>query len=223
MALSRRESLRRAALLAAGSGLPHATLAANEMTAPWQWPQLPPILAPGYGTDPDLIHPRAPWPLTLSRAQRKLAGTLADILIPAEDDHPAASAVGVVDVLDEWVSAPYPDQQAHRRTILAGFDWLDREAVRRHRSMFLDLGAADQLAIIDQIAFSDTGATSQLSEPVAFFDLLRRLVTGMYYSSPEGVAELGWVGNVPIAGDYPGPSTEAMRHLQQILAELELD
>jgi Gluconate 2-dehydrogenase subunit 3 len=222
--LTRRESLRRVALFAASSALPFGcTIATDiEATAPWSWPQMIPVSAKGYGTDPDLIHPGIPWPNTLDEKSRALVAALADILIPAEGDTPSASQTGVVDVLDEWISAPYPDQQADRKLLLAGFDWLDREAERRYNAPFVELKSSDQLSLIDDIAFPERAYPPTLAGAVQFMARLRLLVAGMFYSSPEGIRELGYVGNQPIAGDYPGPSEEALAHLQQQLYRLGL-
>src|SRR5271170_3640044 len=77
--------------------------------------------AKGYGTDPVLTRTYTPgelWPLTLTAAQRRLAGILADIIIPADDHSPSASAVGVVEFIDEWVSAPYPAHLRDRDVVL---------------------------------------------------------------------------------------------------------
>ena len=60
----------------------------------------------GLGADPDLLKKDIPWPRVLSAAEKRAATALADLLIPADEHGPAASAVGVVDFLDEWVSAP---------------------------------------------------------------------------------------------------------------------
>ena len=86
----------------------------------------------GYGTDPDLLktyHPGEVWPLTLSRAQRQLAAVLSDLIIPADEHYPSATSVGVVDFIDEWVSAPYPEQARDRPIVLGGLRWLDEEMV----------------------------------------------------------------------------------------------
>src|ERR671923_296803 len=75
---------------------------------------------PGYGTDPNLLtvyHPGELWPLTLTPPQRRLAGILADLIIPADERSPSATAVGVVEFIDEWVSAPYPTQQDDRAIV----------------------------------------------------------------------------------------------------------
>src|SRR5262245_57571256 len=68
--------------------------------------------AKGYGKDPNLMKIYKAgelWPLTLSKDQRATAAALCDLIIPADDTSPAASSVGVVDFLDEWISAPYPE------------------------------------------------------------------------------------------------------------------
>ena len=221
--ISRRESLRRAGLLSLSAGLPFSFAACAEQTpAAWTLASLEPISAPGYGTDPNLLHPDpAPWPKTLTGDQLETVAALADLLIPQDGDLPAATDVGVVEVLDEWVSAPYPEQQSHRALLLSGLDWCDREAERRFQSPFVRATTADQLAIIDDLAAADGPAG--LEGPRQFFAGLRALVTGAYYTSPEGSAQLGYAGNTPISGDYPGPSAEAMAHLKVQLDALGLE
>src|SRR6202167_6803824 len=101
--------------------------------------------ARGYGTDPNLVvnyRPGELWPLTMTAAQRRLAGILADIIIPADDHSPSASAVGVVEFIDEWVSAPYPANLRDRGIVLRGFAWLDAEAARRFGKPFSELDTA---------------------------------------------------------------------------------
>ncbi|MEJ2089694.1 MAG: gluconate 2-dehydrogenase subunit 3 family protein [Gammaproteobacteria bacterium] len=230
--LTRRESLRRMAVLAAGA-VPIAVWSASAEAAdgstvagtfaPWPSLDLKAVNAAGYGTDPDLITPvSAPWPRLLSEAQRSLGAVLADIIVPREDDVPAASEVGAVDVLDEWISAPYPSQQADRQLIEPGLRWIDDEAQRRHGEPFVRLSKTQRLAIVDEIAFTDQPTPAGLEMPKAFFARLRALVVGAFLTSPEGTEDLGYVGNVPIRGDYPGPTPEAMAHLEKLLDELGL-
>src|SRR5271155_4309805 len=63
----------------------------------------------GYGGDPDLTklyRPGDVWPLTLSPAQRRTATALCNVVLPDDGRSPDAASVGVVDFIDEWVSAP---------------------------------------------------------------------------------------------------------------------
>ena len=62
---------------------------------------------------------------------------LSDIICPADERGPAATDVGVPDVIDEWVSAPYSSQQRDRVEIINGLQWLDDEAAMRFGSSFV--------------------------------------------------------------------------------------
>jgi Gluconate 2-dehydrogenase subunit 3 len=165
--------------------------------------------ARGYGTDPNLVADYKPgeiWPLTLTAAQRRLAGTLADILVPADEHSPSATAVGVVEFIDDWVSAPYPTHQRDRTLVLDGFVWLDAEAVRRSGTGFSDLDPVGQHGICDDIC--DTArAAPERGAAARFFALYRDLTSGAFYSTPAGRKDLNYIGNVRLARFEGPPST----------------
>jgi hypothetical protein len=171
----------------------------------------------GYGTDPDLLktyHPGDVWPLTLSAPQRQLAGVLSDLIIPADEHSPSATSVGVVDFIDEWVSAPYPQCQRDRPIVLAGLSWLDAEAGRRHGRGFAELAAAQQSGICDEISDA-TRAVPARREAAHFFARYRDLTAGGFYSSPAGRKDLGYIGNVPLP-HFDGPPAELLRKLDLV-------
>jgi len=227
--ISRREGLKRIASLTSFVLIGGVTVACDTpapeptpVAANSHWPDLnlQAITASGYGTDPVLTEPAAPWPRTLSRGQLNLVAVLSDIICPADAGGPAATDVGVPDVIDEWVSAPYASQQRDRVLISNGLQWLDDEAERRFQRLFAQADNQQQLAIITDIAFSEKQDDAEFEHAVGFFSRLRSLVLGAYFTSPEGIEDIGYIGNTPISGDYPGPTDEAMQHLQQIIAEL---
>jgi hypothetical protein len=166
----------------------------------------------GYGTDPDLQKVYASgelWPLTLSAEQRRTATALCDAIIPADEHSPSASSVGVVDFIDEWISAPYPRQREDRALILAGFSWLDREASRRFSVVFAALDAAQLAAICDDVSYLPK-ARPELAEAARFFARYRDLTAGGFYTSPAGSKDIGYVGNVPLAS-FDGPPLEVLK------------
>ncbi len=170
--------------------------------------------ARGYGTDPDLLktyHPGDVWPLTLSVRQRQLAAVLSDLIIPADEHSPAASAVGVVDFIDEWVSAPYPDCQRDRRIVLEGLIWLDAEASRRFGKDFTATTLSGQTALCDEICDA-TRVAPEKSDAARFFALYRDLTAAGFYSTPVGRNDLGYIGNVPL-GHFDGAPPEILRKL----------
>jgi hypothetical protein len=168
----------------------------------------------GYGTDPNLLktyHPGDVWPLTLSPAQRQLAAVLADLIIPADEHSPSATSVGVVDFIDEWVSAPYPDCQRDRPIVLGGLSWLDAEAARRFGKGFTALATGEQSSICDDIC-DLTRAAPARAEAARFFALYRDLTAAGFYSTPVGRKDLGYIGNVPLT-HFEGPPPEILKKL----------
>jgi hypothetical protein len=170
--------------------------------------------ARGYGTDPNLVanyHPGELWPLTLTAGERRLAGILADIIIPADEHSPSASAVGVAEFVDEWVSAPYPAQQRDRTLVLGGFAWLDDEAARRFGKGFADLDTTAQHGMCDDICDESRAATER-RDAARFFALYRDLTAGAFYSSPAGRKDLSYIGNVPLSS-FDGPPPALLKTL----------
>jgi hypothetical protein len=176
--------------------------------------QAAPPTAPGYGTDPNLLTQHRPgelWPLTLTAAQRRLAGILADIIIPADDHSPSASAVGVVEFIDEWVSAPYPAHQRDRTAVLGGFAWLDAEAAHRSGKGFSGLAVAEQRGICDDICDASRAVPAR-RDAAHFFARYRDLTAGGFYTTPAGRKDLQYIGNVPLTR-FDGPPAALLKAL----------
>jgi hypothetical protein len=168
----------------------------------------------GYGTDPRLLATYRPgdvWPLTLSVAERRTATTLCDVVIPADATSASASAVGVVDFIDEWISAPYPAQQRDRALVLGGLAWLDAESNRRFGDDFASLATAQQHAICDDICYAPRAAAA-FAEAASFFARYRDLTAGGFYTTPEGTKDLNFVGNTPLTS-FDGPPLEVLRRV----------
>jgi hypothetical protein len=199
----------------AASGLPLQGAYAAAAPAPWPEPQAAPGPGPGYGTDPPLLEPVVPWPKTLSAAQLGTVGGICDTILPPEGAYPAPSAIGIQHFVDEWVSAPYPEQVRDRALLLPGFAWVEAEAQARHAKGFAKLDEAARTAIL-------TEATNSQPKGGGFVERMKFLTAGAYYTSEPGIAEIGYVGNEPLEGDYPGPTPEAFAHLDQLLASLKL-
>ncbi len=205
--LSRREVLKWFAAASAAMSVSELELFAQSGTTAG-------LASKGYGTDPNLMKDYKPgdaWPLILDAKERTTVKTLCDILIPADDLGPAASAVGVPEFIDEWVSAPYPIQTADRPMILEGLAWLDAEAQKRFQKDFAALDAAQHRAICDEICNRETAA-AEFKRPAQFFLKMRSLSAGGYFSTPDGWKAIGYVGNMPLAS-FDGPPKEVLEKL----------
>lgn len=165
--------------------------------------------ARGIGTDPNLLKREIPWERVLTAEEMKIVTALGDIIIPADENGPAASAVGVPDFINEWVSAPYDAQQKDGKVIRDGLAWIDSEAKKRFGKGFADAEAAQQTALLDDIVAEGTAARKSAR---GFFTNFRDKVAGGYYSTVEGWKAIGYVGNVPMV-EFPGPPPEVLKHL----------
>ena len=163
----------------------------------------------GIGTDPNLLKKEIPWERVLTAEEKRIVTVLGDLIIPADEHGPAASAVGVPDFIDEWVSAPYDAQQKDGKVIRDGLAWIDGEAKKRFGKGFADATPAQQTALLDDIVKEGTDARKAAH---GFFTNFRDKVAGGYYSTPEGWKAIGYVGNVPMA-EFPGPPPEVLKHL----------
>lgn len=161
------------------------------------------------GTDPNLLAKDIPWGLQLTEAEKKTVIALCDIIVPADNFGPAASKVGVPEFIDEWVSAPYDQQKADLEIVRKGLAWFDAESQTRFNKGFAAASPDQQKALLDDVVKEGTPAREQ---GFGYFNRLRWLITGGYYTTPEGWVALGYVGNVPMA-EFPGPPPEVLKHL----------
>jgi hypothetical protein len=164
--------------------------------------------AKGYGTDPNLVKPaKAAWPRILSKDELQAAAVLADFILPATAMAPSASSLGIPDFIDEWVSAPYPDQVKDRPILRNGLKALIPAAVKGD--------AAKRTAALAALP----GSTDEKTH--AFFKRFRALTIGAYYTTEAGFKDIGYIGNVSRAAD-PGPSDAVKAALDVQLRKLGL-
>lgn len=211
--MDRRAALKVMAIVAAAPGL--ANCAPGDTTsdpatvpAPTSNP-----LAAGTAWDPDLVAPTVPWERVLTPDELEGVAALCDVIVPADDRSPAASAVGAHDFIDEWVSAPYEGNERDLVLIRGGLAWLDREAASRFGEgmRFRDLSAEQQTDICDDIAYQPDAAPG-FEVAARFFDRFRDLTSTAFWTTQAGMDDLGYIGNVPLA-QWDPPPPEVLRHI----------
>ena len=196
LALSRREALERVLIA--------ATLAASfDLTS------FGADAVPGIGADPNLLKKEIPWPRVLTEAEKAIVTALGDVVIPGDDHGPAASAVGIPDFIDEWVSAPYDQQRTELKIIRDGLAWIDGAARAKFTKSFADLAPEQQTTLVEAIIKPET---EERRQGYAFFKLFRDRVAGGYYSTKEGWKAIGYTGNLPL-GFFAGPSPAVLKYV----------
>lgn len=213
--LNRRDALKLLAAGTAAAAIPaEARAAARPPFDPMAGVGREPVTAPGprgTPTDPDLINPVVWWPKVLTEDELLTTAALCDLIIPADDRSPSASAVGAHDYINEHVSAPYDAQRRELVTFRGGLVWLDTESQRRFGRRFREATVAQQAAIADDICHQ-ASAAPEFRAAARFFTLARNLTATAFYSTPEGKRDLDYRGNTPHL-NWQGPPPEVLRHL----------
>jgi hypothetical protein len=157
--------------------------------------------AKGYGTDPDInqVKPLA-WDKLMSEHELKQTALLADLFLPGDASSPAPSALGIHDFVDEWISAPYPEQQSDRDIVQGGLTWLDQQSSSRYGKDFVAITDAQRVELMSLMA----GMADLI-----FFKRLRNLVVAAYFSSDAGFKDIGYSGNVALEA-FPAPTDDMM-------------
>ena len=123
-----------------------------------------------------------------------------------------AHEYATLDTLAEWIvpgahangSAQFIDFLCHatddmKVIFTGGLAWLD-DAMRKRADGqdFVHASKDQQKALLDLIAFRENNSP-ELGPGIRFFDWARRLVVDAYYTSAQGIKEVGYIGNTAMA------------------------
>ena len=187
-----------------------AALSAQQGAAPVRQAAAPLVRPRGDAWDPDLIHPRpGTWPRKLSSGELITLAALCDTIIPADAKSPSASAVGVPAWINEFVS--YEPNQASLVRVRGGLMWLNLESNRRFGRPFVRLTAAEKARICDDICYLPN-AREEFQVAARFFDQIRDLTAVGFYTTREGMQDLGYIGNVALP-KFPEVSDAILRQI----------
>lgn len=128
--------------------------------------------------------------------EMKTITVLSDIIIPKDDVSGSATDAKVPDFIEFIVK----DMPHHQIPMRGGLKWLDLQAMKRFEKSFVDCTSAQQIEIVDDIAFPDQ-AKPGMEQGVAFFNRMRDLTACGFFTSQIGVKDLGYAGNSPTRWD----------------------
>jgi gluconate 2-dehydrogenase gamma chain len=165
----------------------------------------------GTASDPDLIRPKKDWPRKLSAIELTTLAALCDMIIPADEKSPSASAVGAPAYINEHVSAPLEANARDLVRVRGGVAWLNLESTKRFGRTFARLTNAEKTQICDDICFVPKAAP-EFRQGARFFSLVRNLTATAFYTTDEGMKDIGYVGNVALP-KWDLPPTSVLKHL----------
>lgn len=128
--------------------------------------------------------------------ERKKLSTLVDIILPKDDESPAASEVGVVDFMEFMMK----DQPGNQTRMRGGLMWLDFEADEKYGKSFTELSNDQVIAMVEEVAWPEK-AKPEYQGAVRWFNMVRDLTCSGYFSTEAGWKYIGYVGNQPNVWD----------------------
>ena len=117
---------------------------------------------------------------------------LGDIIIPKDKISGSASDAKV----PEFIEFIVKDMPEHQVPMQGGLRWLDMQCFKRFDKTFVDCSKQQQIEMVDTIAYPEK-AKPEVKQGVAFFNLMRDLVSTGFYTSEIGGKDIGYMGNVP--------------------------
>jgi gluconate 2-dehydrogenase gamma chain len=151
---------------------------------------------PGYDASVELA--RADWkPVFLDDHQNETLIVLSDMIIPATDT-PGAKAALVNRFLDLLMSSETAEAQ---RAFLTSLAYIDGAALARYKAVFLHLTSEQRTDFLNLLAYPHSQARWGEHEPdfpgYDHFSRLKGWIASAFYSSADGLKELGWDGSFP--------------------------
>jgi gluconate 2-dehydrogenase gamma chain len=142
---------------------------------------------------------------------------LADIIIPKDEVSGSASDAKVPEFI-EFIVKDMPSNQVPMR---GGLRWLDMQCLKRYEKTFTDCTSQQQLELVDFIAYPERVKKSkELSQGVAFFNLMRNLTATGFYTSEIGVKDIGYTGSQPT--QWNGVPDDVLKQYNMAYTEKEL-
>jgi gluconate 2-dehydrogenase gamma chain len=140
---------------------------------------------------------------------------LGDIIIPKDEFSGNASDAKVPEFM-AFIVKDKPELQTPMR---GGLRWLDLQCLNRFDAPFRNCTEAQRMEIIDEIAWPKK-AKPEMTQGVAFFNLVRNLTATGFYTSEIGLKDVGYMGNVP--NQWNGVPADVLAQYNLAYSEREL-
>jgi len=140
---------------------------------------------------------------------------LGDIIIPKDKVSGSASDAKV----PEFIEFIVKDMPEHQVPMQGGLRWLDMQCFKRFDKAFINCSKQQQIEMVDAIAYPEK-AKPEVKQGVAFFNLMRDLVSTGFYTSEIGGKDIGYMGNVP--NQWNGVPDDVLKQYGYAYSEREL-
>lgn len=139
----------------------------------------------------------------------RMVRRLVNYVIPRDARSGSATDARVPEFMD-FILGEYRGNQAWMRD---GLSWVNAECRRRFGNGFASCSEAQHRELLDAIAFPRR-AEESVRPGVEFFNRFRNLTSSGFWTSRIGIADLGYIGNRPVA-EWVGTPPEVERWLNR--------
>jgi hypothetical protein len=138
--------------------------------------------------------------------------TLCDIIIPADDHSPGARASGAAEYIDLLARGNPKIAEIYH----GGLAWLNSRAISLYGEPFTGISDSQAISLVEQIADLDH-VEPNVKYGAIFFDWARRMTMDAFYTSPAGIADIGYIGNKGMTTYQVPPEAldQALRRLNE--------
>jgi gluconate 2-dehydrogenase gamma chain len=129
---------------------------------------------------------------------------LGDIILPKDERSGSASELGVPAFIEFIVK----DEPEHQLPMRGGLRWLDMYCLNHYEHPFAACTPAQRLEVVDEIAYPFKQKPG-MEQGVAFFNKMRELTAIGFFTSKDGIKDLGYMGNAP--GKWEGVPADVLK------------
>ena len=195
--LSRREILKRAGFTAAGAGFVPASALAQQ-AQPHEH----------HHKDRGESKPSGPYERKyFNEHEFKTLQVLSDWIIPPDEKSQGGIAGGTAELIDLIADV----RKKLQVSFSGGLGWLDNQMRRRVGKSFIEATKDEQRQMLDLMAYRKN-ESPELGPGIEFFSLMRKWTVDAFYTSKEGIQDVGYGGNEALS-EYHGCGEDVVKQL----------
>ena len=131
-------------------------------------------------------------PQRLTAQEYATVTRFAELIVPADGGGGSGVDAGAPEFIDLLCS----ENEELANIYEGGLAWVDARMRRRTGSTFSDATAGQQTELLDALVAAERADDpGDLAPGVSFFNWVRRMTVDAYYTSPIGIADIGFEGN----------------------------
>lgn len=134
-------------------------------------------------------------PKLLTGEEFATVSRLAELIVPADQGGGSGVDAGAPEFIDLLCSQNDDLAELYQ----TGLAWVDETMLDRTDARFVEATPDEQTALLDGLVEAEERRRGSLRRGVIFFDWVRRMTVDAYYTSPIGIADVGYQGNAVLS------------------------